>query len=205
MRTCSIAGALPRPLLRHVRKNRADVVGKSHGVQDQLNASLTAADIDGIVEGGQLVDMGGIGLLHADGGASAADIAREGKKLLHGDHFDPLITGHGSALLQIQLLGGGDNEDVQTVLVPSRHEGLKDALHIDAEGLGQMDAAEVAFVHLVFGHLIGDSCPIQQAHGIGFGLHGVPSFRFRSYYTAIRQKSQRRHRSAAKISSFPLH
>ena len=61
--------------------------------EQKLAAALPGGDADLVVELGRFVEVGRKRLFHADGAASAADIARCGQQILDVDQLDLFVRG----------------------------------------------------------------------------------------------------------------
>lgn len=143
----------------------ADEVG---GADMELEATLAGGDEDGREELTGLVDIGGEGFLHADGGAGTADVAGEGKELLHGNEVARLVAADAGGFLEVELHGAGDDADEIADLVAGEDEGFEDTVDVLAELGCDVDGGEVGLVDLVGNEFVGYLGGVEETGDVGF-------------------------------------
>ena len=77
----------------------------------QLHATDACTYKDSIVKKGAFVNESRELLLHPDGGAAPADVARERQQLLDVQHFTVLVAGSPGGHFEVDLQRAGDNAD----------------------------------------------------------------------------------------------
>ena len=106
----------------------AQQVGRSKAY---LQSALSGTDINLFKIFGRLVDIGREMLFRADGGAAATDVAGEGEEFFDRDHFTAFVAGDFGGLIQIDLVGAGNDTDEVAAFVAvedKRLEYLRDIL-----------------------------------------------------------------------------
>ena len=114
------------------------------------------------------MEPGGQRFLHADGGAAAADVAGEGEELFDVDHLQFLVAGDAGGLLEVHLLGAGNDADDEARAVAPQHEGFEEPIDGLAEQGGDVLGAEVVLVDLVGDEFVGYLQLVEQPCGVGF-------------------------------------
>ena len=88
-------------------------------------------------------------LLHADGGTASTDIARQRKKLLHGDEVALLVARKLGRLLQIDFVFTRDDTNKVATLIAMEHQGLEDTVDVLAQTGCYMYGTQIVFIHIV--------------------------------------------------------
>ncbi len=114
------------------------------------------------------MDVGGKWLLHADGRATAPDVAGEGQEFLHGDEVALLVARGFGCQLEIHLVLSGNDTDEIAALVAMQYQGLEDASDVFTQAGSYMSGAEVALIHFVGNQFIVYTSLVHQAGHIGF-------------------------------------
>ena len=138
------------------------------GIDFKLESTDAGTDVDDVKQLAGLVDEGGEGLLHADGRATATDIAREGQQLLHRDEVAVLVASDFGGLFQIDFLVPRDDAHEVSSFVAFQHQRLEYLIDVLTELVGDMLCAKVVFIHLVRDQLILDLFLVEQSAGVGF-------------------------------------
>ena len=132
-----------------------------------LITDLARAEKNGFEIGGGAVNRGREKFLHADGGASAVDIAREGQKLLGLDHFNGFFANGGSRLFQMKLLCGRDHENVIFARLTDGDQGFENVSRVLSERRRKIDGGDRARGQITVA-LIRDLFLIEDPHDVGF-------------------------------------
>ena len=152
-----------------------DEVDEGLGRDLELETADSGADIYEVVEQGALVDEGRQGLLHSDGGTSAADVAGQGEQLADVDHLAVLVAGDAGRHLQVHLEIAGNHADEESVAVAPQYKRLEDLFDVLPELRRDMLGSEIILVHLVGNEGVFYACRIEQAGRICFlDLHSLP-------------------------------
>ena len=130
----------------------------------ELEADPAAAEEDGIIRGGGLVDGCGEGLLHAYGATASVDIACKGQELLLGKHGNGLFSYGLGGFLEIQLLGNGDHKDIVGSAFPCGNQGLEDSCRILSHVGGNICATDNTLIGV---ERVGELLAVELSDGIG--------------------------------------
>ena len=132
-----------------------------------MKSTLPGAAKDCVVVRQCLVEPGGQRLLHADGGASTTDVARQGQQFFDVNHFHFLVARHFGGFLEVHLLGAGDDAYEKPCLVATQHQRLEQPFYGLSQLFGDMGGAEVVFVHLVGDELVGNLHLVEHPRCVG--------------------------------------
>lgn len=138
------------------------------GIDFELEPADAGAHVDDVEQLAGLMDEGGEGLLHADGRASAADVACERQQFLHRDEVATLVARDFGRLLQIHFLVARNDADEVSCLVAFQHQRLEHLVDVLAQLVGDMLRTEVVFIDFVGYQLIMDFLLVQEPARVGF-------------------------------------
>ena len=138
------------------------------GIDFELEPADAGAHVDDVEQLAGLMDEGGEGLLHADGRASAADVACERQQFLHRDEVATLVARDFGGLFQVHFLVARDDADEMSCLVAFQHQRLEHLVDVLSQLVGDMLCPEVVLIHLVRNQLILDLLLVQEPARIGF-------------------------------------
>ena len=107
-------------------------------------------------------------LFHADGAASAADIARERQKLADRNQLDLLVLRRLCRFFEIQLAADRNAEDKIALLFAPGDERLENLLGWLPDALCGVKTAQVVFIVRIFLRAVSDFRRVEQTHHIRF-------------------------------------
>ncbi len=129
---------------------------------------MSGADADDFVFLARAVDVGREGFFHADGGATAADVAGEGEQIFHVYHGDAFVSGGAGGRFEVEFFFRRQAKDDGAGFVTYCDDGFENAIRIEPQDFGGMDAGEVIFAVFVGFCFVRNFRGVQNPHDIGF-------------------------------------
>ena len=115
----------------------------------ELESAHAGTDKDVVELFGCGVDVGGKGFLHADGAASATNVAGEWQQLLLGYEVALLVARHFGSFLEVHFLSSGNDTHKMSATIPFQHKCLENLAYVLVQLVGNMLCPQVGFFHLV--------------------------------------------------------
>ena len=153
----------------------------------ELEASDAGAHVDVLLFQGAGVDVGGEGLLHADGGTTSSDIAGCGEELFHVDEVAALVAGGFGGHLEVYFFICRNNAYEESCTVSLEYQGFEHGRAVFSQLLCHMYGIQMFLIYLIGNQGVRDIFPVQDSCSIGFlNLHFLLVFKtalFLSYST----------------------
>ena len=144
------------------------------GSEDQLRAARAGGDADAIEEDGGFVDEDGVGLLCAEDGDAAADVAGERLHVFEGSHFCFAPTGEARQLFEVECGVAGDDGENVVMCAVGGQQSFEDLLGGHTDLFCDGDCGQVFGIDFVLAKLEGNVERFKEARAVGLHWVGLP-------------------------------